>query len=169
MKRYAYLIGYFATVPLANFMISNVGTECIPNGPCIIPVGFGLTAPSGVLMVGAALVLRDKVQDDFGPKTSFAALMLAFAVSYLIANPYVAIASATAFLFSELSDFGIYTYLREKSRELAIAVSGLVGALLDSAIFLFIAFGSLEFIAGQVLAKGTISIAVAAFLKFRKR
>lgn len=169
MNRYAYLLGYFATIPLANLMISNIGTECIPNGPCIIPVGFGLTAPSGVLMVGAALVLRDKVQEDFGAKTSFAALILAFVLSYLIANPYVAIASAAAFLISELSDFSIYTYLRQKSRELAIAASGIVGALLDSAIFLFIAFGSLEFIAGQVLAKGAISIAVATILKIKRR
>ena len=57
-------LGYLAfalfalTVPAANWLIANVGT-CMPNGPCLIPVGFGLMAPSGVLMIGAALVLRE--------------------------------------------------------------------------------------------------------------
>ena len=44
-------------------MIGNFGTFCVPDGPCLIPVAPGITAPSGVLMVGAALVLRDLVQD----------------------------------------------------------------------------------------------------------
>ncbi|MBN4747477.1 VUT family protein, partial [Pandoraea nosoerga] len=57
----ASLVGFIATIPLANWLIGNVGTTCVPGGPCIIPVGFGLMAPSGVLMVGLALVLRDLV------------------------------------------------------------------------------------------------------------
>ncbi len=45
-------LAYIATIPAANWLIGNVGTTCVPNGPCLIPVGFGLMAPSGVLMVG---------------------------------------------------------------------------------------------------------------------
>lgn len=65
------MIGHLAfalfalTVPAANWMIGNVGT-CIPDGPCLVPVGFGFEAPSGVLMVGAALVLRDIVHERLG-------------------------------------------------------------------------------------------------------
>jgi len=42
------MIGYLAlglfalTIPAANWLIGNVGAECIPNGPCMVPVGFGL-------------------------------------------------------------------------------------------------------------------------------
>ena len=53
-------------VPLANWMIQHVGTVCVPHGPCLVPVAPGLMAPSGVLTVGVALVLRDVVQRCLG-------------------------------------------------------------------------------------------------------
>ena len=40
--------------------------SCVPQGPCLVPVAPGLLAPSGVLTVGAALVLRDVVQRCLG-------------------------------------------------------------------------------------------------------
>ena len=44
------------TIPAANWLIGNVGTKCVPNGPCLIPVApGGLVAPSGVTMIGIAL------------------------------------------------------------------------------------------------------------------
>ena len=59
---WAAFVGFLACIPLANWMIGHVGTVCVPNGPCLVPVAPGLMAPSGVLTVGAALVLRDVVQ-----------------------------------------------------------------------------------------------------------
>jgi hypothetical protein len=56
------LIGFGLCIPAANWLIGNVGTFCVPNGPCLVPVAPGLMAPSGVLMIGLALVLRDLVQ-----------------------------------------------------------------------------------------------------------
>ena len=53
MIKYLFLLAYMSTIPLANFMISNVGTFCVPDGPCLIPLGFGIMAPSGVLMSGS--------------------------------------------------------------------------------------------------------------------
>ncbi len=43
----AFLI-YLMTIPLANWMIDNVGTVQVPNGPHVISVGFGYSAPSGI-------------------------------------------------------------------------------------------------------------------------
>ena len=57
---------FLASIPLANWMIQHVGTVCAPQGPCLVPVAPGLLAPSGVLTVGAALVLRDVVQRCLG-------------------------------------------------------------------------------------------------------
>src|SRR5688572_6062921 len=57
-----FLVAFACTIPLANWLIGNVGATCLPNGPCLIPVAPGILAPSGVLAVGAALVLRDLVQ-----------------------------------------------------------------------------------------------------------
>ena len=70
------MIGYFAlaafalTIPAANWLIGNAGTTCIPNGPCLIPVAPGLMAPSGVLMIGLALVLRDVVHERLGARAA---------------------------------------------------------------------------------------------------
>ena len=63
MSKLAYLILFLVTIPVANWMIGNVGTTCIPKGPCLIPVAPGLMAPSGVLLIGVALVLRDAVHE----------------------------------------------------------------------------------------------------------
>ena len=54
-----FLVLFCLTIPAANWMIGHVGTVCVPNGPCLIPVAPAIMAPSGVLMVGLALVLRD--------------------------------------------------------------------------------------------------------------
>ena len=146
-------------------MIGNVGTFCIPDGPCMIPVGFGLSAPSGVLMVGAALVLRDAVQEAFGAKWAFASVILGVVISYLLADPWIAFASLTAFALSELLDFAVYTYIREKGRALAVLMSGIVGAISDSAAFLYIAFGSFDYISGQIIGKLFFTVIVAALLQ----
>src|SRR5262245_44991659 len=66
MEGYAYLAAFIACIPIANWLIGHVGTVCVPNGPCLVPVAPGLLAPSGVLMVGLALVLRDLVQRRLG-------------------------------------------------------------------------------------------------------
>ena len=65
---------YVLTIPAANWLIGHVGTTCVPDGPCLIPVLPGLMAPSGVLMIGAALLLRDLVQRRYGPAVSLAAI-----------------------------------------------------------------------------------------------
>lgn len=169
MKKWAYLAGYIATIPVANWMIGNVGTFCIPDGPCMIPLGFGMTAPSGVLMVGAALVLRDQVQEHLGTKWSLGGILVGAILSYLLADPFIAIASILAFGVSELVDFAAYTYVRKYGRALAVAASGLVGAVLDSMVFLTIAFGSLAYIEGQIVGKLVISLAAAAAIKYWTR
>ena len=69
------LAAFGATIPLANWMIGNVGTVCVPNGPCLIPVAPSIMAPSGVLMIGLALVLRDLVQRRLGRAWSLAAIV----------------------------------------------------------------------------------------------
>jgi uncharacterized PurR-regulated membrane protein YhhQ (DUF165 family) len=65
----------------------------------------------------------------------------------------IAVASAIAFLFSETADMAVYTPLEEESFVAAVAASNVVGALVDSALFLWLAFGSLSLIEGQVVGK----------------
>lgn len=157
--RYLVVIGFLACIPAANWLIGNVGTRCIPDGPCIIPVGFGFMAPSGVLMIGLALVLRDLVQRLLGLRWVVGAIVVGAAVSAAIAPAALVIASATAFLLSELADTAIYTPLAERRLMLAVALSSLVELAIDGAVFLWLAFGSLALLPGQMLGK---AIMVAA-------
>jgi queuosine precursor transporter len=154
---------FAATIPAANWMIGNVGF-CIENGPCLIPVGFGLMAPSGVLMIGLALVLRDWVHELAGWKAALLAVVAGAGLSLWFSSPALAVASASAFLFAELADLAVYARLRERSRPGAVLASQIVGALLDSALFVWLAFGSLEFSLGTALGKIYAGALVAAAL-----
>lgn len=153
---------FAASIPIANWMIGNVGA-CNPSGPCVIPVGFGLYAPSGVLMIGLALVARDEVHEAFGWRISALAILAGSAISFAVADPFIALASVSSFLLSEFSDLAVYSKLRQKSRPLAILGSGIVGAVVDSVAFLLIAFGSLNFLVGQVVGKLFWSVVVSGF------
>jgi hypothetical protein len=151
--KWIYFVAYLATIPLANWMIGNVGT-CIADGPCLVPVGFGFTAPSGVLMIGAALVLRDAVQSAMGLKWTLGAICAGISLSAFVAQPSLVFASAVAFAISEFADLAIYTPLMRKGWVAgSVLASGVVGSTIDSAAFLFIAFGSFNFIEGQILGK----------------
>ena len=149
----AVLVAFGATIPAANWLIGNVGTVCPAGSPCLIPVGFGLMAPSGVIMIGIALVLRDAVQRLMGVGWAAAAIVIGAALSATFAPAALAIASGAAFLLSETADLAVYTPLQRRRLTLAVLASGVVGALVDSAVFLWLAFGSFDFLAGQVVGK----------------
>jgi uncharacterized PurR-regulated membrane protein YhhQ (DUF165 family) len=148
-----FLIGFGLCIPAANWLIAHAGTTCVPQGPCLIPVAPGVMAPSGVLMIGLALVLRDLVQRRLGLFWAFGAVLAGTALSALLAPPALVMASAAAFLFSELADLAVYTPLQKRGLALAVAASSAVGLVVDSVFFLWLAFGSLDFLAGQVIGK----------------
>jgi uncharacterized PurR-regulated membrane protein YhhQ (DUF165 family) len=168
MLKFAAFGLFGATIPIANWLIGNVG-NCIPNGPCLIPVGFGLMAPSGVLMIGVALVLRDWLHELAGWRWSFLAVFIGAVLSLLFSPPALAIASATAFLLAETLDLVIYSKLRNRGKPLAVLASQIVGAAMDSILFVLIAFGSLDFSAGTTLAKIYAGALVAALLWAKSR
>ncbi len=154
VEGFLFLLGFGFCIPAANWLIGNVGTACAPGGPCLIPVApGGLVAPSGVLTVGLALVLRDMVQRRLGLGWAGAAVLAGAALSALLAPPALVVASAAAFLVSEAADLAVYTPLQRRGLVLAVALSGVAGLVLDSLVFLLLAFGSLDFLAGQVVGK----------------
>lgn len=154
-----YFIGFIACIPAANWMIGHVGTICIPSGPCLVPVlpwgpeAGPLMAPSGVAMAGFALVLRDLVQRRLGRKVALLSIVAGAALSGAIAPPALVVASTVAFFLSELADFLVYTPLQARGLVLAVFASSVVGLVVDSVMFLYLAFGSLEFLAGQIVGK----------------
>ena len=165
-----FLLAFGLCIPAANWLIGHAGTVCVPQGPCLIPVAPGLMAPSGVLMIGLALVLRDLVQRRLGVLWAVGAILAGAALSALLAPPSLVLASAVAFLLSELADLGVYTPLQRHRFMAAVIASSLVGLVIDSAVFLYLAFGSLDYLAGQVVGKAwmvLISLPMIAWLRRR--
>ena len=148
-----FLVLFCLTIPAANWMIGHVGTACLPNGPCVLPVAPGLMAPSGVMMVGAALVLRDLVQRRLGAGVGLVAIAIGALISWALAPAALVIASTAAFLLSEFADFAVYTPLARRRLVLAVMSSSLAGLVVDSIVFLWLAFGSLDFLGGQIVGK----------------
>jgi uncharacterized PurR-regulated membrane protein YhhQ (DUF165 family) len=164
-----FLLGFALCIPAANWLIGNAGTVCAPQGPCLIPVAPGVMAPSGVLMIGLALVLRDLVQRRLGIAWAFGAILLGTALSALLAPPALVVASAAAFLISEVADLGVYTPLQRRGLTLAVAASSAVGLAVDSVAFLWLAFGSLDFLAGQVIGKAWMVLAALPVVHWLRR
>ena len=67
MSRVAVLsvAAFVASIVAANWMTSTFG---------LVPIGFGLLVTAGTFAAGAALVLRDAVQQTAGKRTVIAAL-----------------------------------------------------------------------------------------------
>ena len=164
-----FLVLFCLTIPAANWMIGNVGTVCAPNGPCLVPVAPGVMAPSGVLMVGAALVLRDLVQRRLGVEFGVGAIIAGAALSAGLAPRSLVLASATAFLLSEFADFVVYTPLARRRLVAAVVASSTVGLVVDSIVFLWLAFGSLEFLFGQILGKLWMVLLAIPFVAWMRR
>jgi queuosine precursor transporter len=166
----AFLILFTLTIPLANWLIGHVGTSCVgPQGPCVVPVAPGLMAPSGVMMAGIALVLRDLVQRRLGTAISALAIIIGSGLSALLAPASLVVASATAFLLSEFVDLAVYTPLARRRLVAAVIASSSVGLVVDSVVFLWLAFGSLDFLAGQVVGKAWMVLLSIPFVAWLRR
>lgn len=150
---------FVGALVLANYLTTEYG---------FVPVGFGLTATAGTFAAGLALGLRDAVQDALGRWGVVAVVAVGAAVSWLVADPRIAAASAAAVLLSEFADFAIYTPMRGRAAAGgrrwagAVAVSNLVGAVVDTVVFLGLAFGATAIrpaLAGQLVGKGWATLA----------
>ena len=141
---------FVATVAGANWALANFG---------IVNIGLGLTAPAGVYFAGIAFTLRDLLHERGGRVWILSAILTGAALSGLLEDAQrFALASGTAFLISELADWTVYSPLRRRGWILAVSSSNIVGLLVDSVLFLSLAFGSLQFIQGQIIGKAYMTL-----------
>jgi uncharacterized PurR-regulated membrane protein YhhQ (DUF165 family) len=161
MTRLAAFVALLSTVVAANWALNTFG---------VVPIGFGLAAPAGVFFAGLAFGLRDILHEAGGRQWVLAAIAAGALLSALVA-PTFALASAVAFGVSELADLLVYEPLRERQLVAAVVASNLVGALVDSVLFLWLAFGSLDHLTGQVIGKAYMilpALLVLALLRHRQ-
>ncbi len=128
---------YVGSIAGANWMISHVGRSVA--GAHVLPVGFGLEAPSGVYLAGLTFVARDIVQRLAGLRIGVVAIVIGATISWWVSSPAIAVASGVTFLLSESCDFLVYTPLQARHFPFAVVGSGLVADVVDSTVFLTLA------------------------------
>lgn len=150
---------FLACILAANYVTSQEGL--VPVFPDL-GLGLGLSATAGTYFAGLTFVLRDTIQDTFGRVAVFGLIAAGAVLSYAVADPFIATASAVAFGCSEIADLLIYTPLRSRGYVRAALASNVVGAVVDTVLFLWIAgFGFAgEVVAGQLVGKLLITAVV---------
>lgn len=155
-------LGFLLTILLANYLTTVLG---------MIPVGFGLIATAGTYLAGLAFVLRDSLQDAAGKAVTLGVIALGGLLSFAVAAPFIALASAAAFLISEVADLLVYTPLRKRGYVRAAVASNIVASVLDTAVFLTVAgFPLWQALPGQIVGKLTVTaIAILVVVSLRAR
>jgi uncharacterized PurR-regulated membrane protein YhhQ (DUF165 family) len=154
---------YIAAVVLANLLIEWFGIIDFAPG------ALQLEAPAAVLFVGVALVARDILHQAAGLIWVCGAIAIGTVLSAVLADPKIAFASGLAFVASELWDLIVYQGLRHRGWAVAALVSSYLAAVVDSVLFLALAYnGSMRFLPGQLVGKFvaiTVFVLVASRLR----
>lgn len=116
---------YVGLVVLVNILFSVVP---------MIETNIGFVSPVAVI-VGLIFVARDFAQRAAGHMV-IVAMLLATVISYLMADPFVAVASALAFATSEVFDWLLYTVTKKPFHQ-RVLISSLFSTPIDTAVFLY--------------------------------
>ena len=112
----------------AIYLISIVAVNWLFT---VIPP-IGIWQPTS-LIVGLTFIFRDLAQRQIGHWV-LPVMFVGGGLSYIMASPMVAIASVTAFLFSECLDWAVYTLTKRPLRD-RILLSSALSTPLDSILF----------------------------------
>lgn len=146
----------------------------------LAPFQFGVfIVPMGTFFIGATFILRDLVQNKYGRKKTYLfiaiALLLSAVVSATLGDTLLIVAaSALSFLLSETADTEIYSRLK-LPMAWRVFYSGIVGGVLDSAVFVIIGLSPLganilpweavpAAIVGQIIVKTVLQLIGALIL-----
>lgn len=155
-------------LPAATFVALIVIANWVTTRYGFVPVGFGYSATAGTFAAGGALVFRDATQDLLGRFGVLAVIVIGAVVSYAVSSHAIAFASAMAVLIAELANYAIYTPLRTRSKygdrrwSVAVIIASCIGSVIDTVVFLGIAFGWSAITAtlgGQLLGKAWATLA----------
>ena len=125
LNRYKYTALYVAGIVAVNWAFTVVELVALPGGAMWPPVS---------LAVGLIFVLRDFAQREIGHRV-LAAMLIGGLLSYWMADPFVAMASVTAFLVGESADWAVYSFTKRPFAE-RVLLSSALGTPVDSIVFL---------------------------------
>lgn len=151
------VLTYVALIAGVNWAFAITPVLELPGGDLWSPVA---------LIVGFVFVVRDFAQRRVGHHILWA--MLAGAViSWYMASPTLALASALAFAVGELADWALFTFTKKPFSQ-RILISSLLGAPLDSLIFLYL-IGIASFAGVAVMTASKLFGAFLVFSLVRRR
>lgn len=153
------IILYFLFIVLSDIVAAR---WMIPD---CLGVTLPISAPAGVVFIGVVLTLRDKIHDKYGLWTVIKVVLAASVFAYLFGGvtggillQRISIASTIAFLFSELTDTGVYEQYIDSPWLSRVLRSNFASSIVDSILFISIAFGvnAWELMLGQVVVKNLV-------------
>ena len=124
-----WVAAYVASIVLVNWLFAPA--QLVP-GITVWPTMFGDLFLANII-VGVVFVLRDYAQREVGHKVLLATLV-AGAITYVMVDPAIAVASITAFILSELADWAIYSFWKKPLQQ-RILFSSLIAVPLDTFAF----------------------------------
>lgn len=133
MFKVKWTLTYIVAIAATNWAFGYIGVQPIPETD---QVWHPLS-----LIVGFWFVLRDFAHREMGDRYILIPILIGMGLSFALAAPYVAFASAVAFLASELCDTLVYRFTKRPFRD-RILLSSLVAVPIDSVAFLGLAFGA---------------------------
>jgi len=151
-----WVAGYVAAIVLVNWLFAALPMVETPLGAW----------PPASLIVGFVLILRDMAQREVGHYVLIA-MLAAGLITYVMVDPFIAVASVSAFLVSETADWIVYSVTRRPLRDRILASSA-VSSPLDSVVFLgLIGFLSPASFILQTLSKFAGALVIWGILRHR--
>lgn len=170
---------YLLIIAVSNVLTARFNPFTFCNGLLIVPVGS--------VFVGATFVLRDFVQLKHGKRKTYGIIAVAILLSAVMSmilgdTAHIAAASTISFFISEAVDTEIFSRLK-KSFAVRLVASGIIGGIVDSALFVIIGISPIganmlqwsqvpHAVIGQTLSKAVVQVAAAGIcvgcLKKRK-
>ncbi len=126
------IIMYFFVLVIANIVTARFA-----------PMDFGLfIVPYGTIFIATSFFIRDFIQERFGKKATyqviFSALIVSATTSYILDDGlWIVLASAITFAISESADTEVFSRIKASFAN-RMLISGLIGTLSDSTIFVII-------------------------------
>ena len=152
----------FSFLYVGLIVLVNLGFSVAP----LVDIPGGEKWPPMSLVVGSIFVARDFAQREIGHRVIIA-MLIAAALSYVMADPFVAVASLAAFLISEFADWAVYSFTGWSFRQ-RVLISSAAGTPVDSIVFLGI-IGHLSVIGALAMTGSKMLGALLVWWLIRRR